>query len=118
MFRYTDRAYAGAASSVGRCKGFMQIQVTDVRSDKSRIRQSYLCIHVGSIHIYLSSTGVNDLADLYDFRFKDTVCRGIGDHQCGQVILIFFSFGTEVIHIYVSMFVTCTSYSGESGLDG
>ena len=118
MLGHTDRAYARSAATVRRSKRFMQVQVAYVRPDKAGIRQAYLCIHVGTVHIYLRTASVDDVADFYDLRFEDAVCRGIGDHQSGKVILVLFCFGAKVGHVYIALFVAGTSHGGEACLDG
>jgi hypothetical protein len=66
-----------------------------------------LGIHIGAVHIYLRTAGMYDVADFHNFRFKDTVCGRVGDHQGGEVILVFFRFGTQVVHVYISLLVAC-----------
>lgn len=76
MFCYADRAYARSATTMRRGKCLMQVQVAHVRTDKSGIGQTYLGIHVGTVHIYLCAVCMYNLTDFYDFRFKDTMRRG------------------------------------------
>ena len=40
----------------------MQIQMADIRTDKAGIRQAYLGIHIGAVHIYLRTAGVYNVA--------------------------------------------------------
>ena len=67
-------------ATVRRGERFVQIQMADIRTDKAGIRQAYLGIHIGTVHIYLRTAGVYNVADFHNFRFKDTVCGRVGDH--------------------------------------
>ena len=95
----------------------MQIQMTDIGTDKARIGQPHLSIHIGTVHIYLCATRMNDTTDFYDFRFKDTVRGRVGDHQCSQLLFVLFGFGAKIVHVYVSMLVAGTGDGYESRLD-
>ena len=94
MFRYTDRTYSRTSATVWWGECLMKIQVADIRADESRISQSHLRVHIGSIHIYLRSASMDNVADLFYFRFKYTVGGGISDHQRSQFLLVLFGFGT------------------------
>ena len=118
MLSYTDRAYTRTAAAMWWSKRLVQIQVTNVCTYKSRIGQSYLCIHVGTIHIYLCATRVDDFTDFLYFRLEDTMRWRIGDHQCSQCFLVLFGFGTQVAHIYVSLLVASAGDGFKSGLYG
>ena len=118
MLCHADGAYARSAAAVRRGERFVQIQVADVRTDKAGIRQAYLGIHIGAVHIYLRTAGVYDVADFHNFRFKDTVCGRVGNHQGGKVILVFFRFGTQVGHIHIALCVAGAGHSGKACLDG
>ena len=96
----------------------MKIQVADIRADESRISQSHLRVHIGSIHIYLRSASMDNVADLFYFRFKYTVGGGISDHQRSQFLLVLFGFGAEGGHVNVALFVAGAGNGGETGLDG
>ena len=52
-----------------------------IRTDKAGIRQAYLGIHIGAVHIYLRTAGVYNVADFHNFRFKDTVCGDVYKRQ-------------------------------------
>ena len=80
MLCHTDGTYARSAAAVRRGERFVQIQMADIRTDKAGIRQAYLGIHIGTVHIYLRTAGVYNVADFHNFRFKDTVCGRVGNH--------------------------------------
>ena len=81
MSRDTDRAHPGSATAVRNAKGLMEIQMADVRPDITRAAESDLRIHVRAVHVDLAAMRMHDLAHPPHALFKDTVCRGIGDHQ-------------------------------------
>ena len=61
---------------------------------------------------------MDDAADFYDFRLKNTVCRRIGNHQCGKVVFVLFRLGTKVVHIHIALCVASASHGSETSLDG
>ena len=117
MFGYADRTHTRSASAMRGSKCFMQIQMADISTDKSGVGQAYLCIHVGAVHVDLCTACMDSLADFHDFRFKDTMGRRVGNHQCGKVVFVLFGFGTQVGHIDISLLITGTGDSGETGLN-
>ena len=117
MFGYAYRAYTRTSAAMRRSKRLMQIQMTNIGTDKARIGQSYLSIHISTIHIYLCATCMNDVTDFYDLCFKDTVRGRVGDHQCSQILLVFFSFGAKILHVYIPLPVASTGDGHESCLN-
>ena len=118
MLCHADRAYARSAAAVRRRECLVQVQVAYIGADKSGVGQSHLCIHVGAVHIHLRAAGMDNLADFHDFRFKDAVGGGVGNHQRGKAVLVLFGFGAEVGHVNVALFVAGAGNGGETGLDG
>ena len=118
MLCHADGAYARSAAAVRRGERLVQVQVADVRTDKAGICQAYLGIHIGAVHIYLCAAGVYDAADFHYFRFKDTVCGRVGNHQGGEVIPVFFRFGAQVVHIHIALCVAGAGHGSKSRLDG
>ena len=118
MFCNADRTYARTTATMRRSKCLVQVQVANVGANKAGICQTYLRIHVGAVHIYLCSAFMDDAADFYDFCFKNTVSRRIGNHQCGKVVFVFFRLGTKIIHVHITLCVASTSHSSKTGLDG
>ena len=118
MFRYADRTYARTTTTVRRGKSLVQVQVANVGTNRTGVCQAYLCIHICTVHIYLCTTIVDDAADFDNFSFKNTVCGRIGNHQCGKILFILFCFGTQVVHVYITLFITSASHGSEASLDG
>ena len=55
MFGYTNGTYTGTATTVRAGKSLMQIQMAYISPDGTRIGQTYLCIHICTIHVNLCS---------------------------------------------------------------
>lgn len=118
MLRDADRSDARAAAAVRDGERLVQVQVANVGTNRTGVCQAYLCIHICTVHIYLCTTIVDDAADFDNFSFKNTVCGRIGNHQCGKILFILFCFGTQVVHVYITLIVTSASHGSEAGLDG
>ena len=81
----------------------MQVQVTYIGADRTRICQSNLRVHVGAIHIKLSSASVNDVAHLLDVHLEDTMRRRIGNHAGSQTLLVLLGFRAEIFQIDITI---------------
>ena len=80
MFGYTNGTYTGTATTVRAGKSLMQIQMAYISTDGTRIGQTYLCIHICTIHVNLCSAFMNNFTNFCNFRFKDTMSGRIGNH--------------------------------------
>ena len=56
----TNWAHSRTTSTVWNGKCFVQVEVTHIGSDVTWIGKPYLSVHVGTIHINLTSIFVND----------------------------------------------------------
>ena len=117
MLGHADRAYAGTTTSVRRREGLMQVQVTYIGADRTRICQSNLRVHVGAIHIKLSTASVNDLAHLLDVHLEDTMRRRIGNHAGSQTLLVLLGFRAEIFQIDITILVAFNGYGLIPALD-
>ena len=77
-------AWSTAPMWDGEC--LVQIQVTDVRADHSRAGQPHLRVHVGAVHVHLTTVRVDHLCDLQNGRFEHPMGGGVRDHQCAQLL--------------------------------
>ena len=80
MFGNSNRADAGAAAAVWNAKGFVQIQMADVRADIARPAEAYLRVHVGAVHVNLTPVFVHDLANFANRCLENTMCARVCDH--------------------------------------
>ena len=115
---HTDRTYTRTSTSVGDGKGLVQIQMAHVCSDEARTGQSYLSIHVGTVHIHLTSTLVDAMAKIDNVRLEDTVRTRVGNHHGSDFVLVLFGLSHEVLHIYVASLVASYRHRIVSALDG
>ena len=103
VLRHADRTYARAAAAVRHCEGLVQVQVADVRTDVAGVREAYLGVHVGAVHIYLSAGVVYGIHDLADAALEYAVRRGVGDHHAGQLRAVLLGFGLQVLHVDIAV---------------
>ena len=80
LSRYPDRTHAGTTAAMGYAKGFVEVQVTNIRADQSRRCQANLGVHVGPVHINLAAIFVNNVTNFLNLVLKNTVGAGISDH--------------------------------------
>ena len=116
MFSHADRAYTRSATTVRRCKCLVKVEVANVSSDKARRGKTHLSVHICTIHIYLSSVFVDDIADIYYSRLENTVGRRVSNHKSCEVVAVLFCFGFEVGNVDITVFVASGNYNIKSGL--
>ena len=100
-----DRAHARSAAAVRDGKGLVQVHVADIGANETGRRQADLRIQVGAVHVHLAAVGMHDGADVAHRLLEHAVCRGVGDHQAGQVVLVLFGLGLEVADVHVAVFI-------------
>ena len=66
MFRHADRPHARPAAAVRNAKGFVQIQMANVRADVAGAAEADLRVHIRAVHVNLAAVLVNDFANLLD----------------------------------------------------
>jgi len=47
---------------------------------------------------------VNQLADIGNIFFENTVGRRVGDHDSGEIVAVFFTLGLQVFHVDIAGF--------------
>jgi len=70
VFRHADGTHARAAPTVRNAKCLMEIKMANVRAHVARPAQSNLRVQVRTIHIDLSTVGVNTSANLLNCFFE------------------------------------------------
>ena len=118
VLSHANRTYTGATAAVRRSEGLVEVQVADVSADRSGVRQTYLGVHVGAVHVELSTAGMHDVAHFLDVCLEDTVRRGVGDHARGQIVAVLLGLGTEVSEVDVSFLVAAYGDGRKAALDG
>lgn len=79
--------------------------MADVSTDGTRTAESCLCIHVGTVHVYLSSRLVDCLTYILDAFLEDSIGRRISDHETGKILLVLFALVFEVLKVNVAVLV-------------
>ena len=75
-------------------------------------------VHVGPVHVNLSSGAVDDLANVSDAFLEDAVCRRVSDHQCSQLITMAFSEFTQVVQVDIAVLSAANRDDLETCHDG
>ena len=101
VLRHTDGAHSRAAAAVWDAKGFVQVDVANVRAEFARLREADHGIEVGAIEIHLATRTVYDVANLPDSFLKHTVRGGVGDHDRGEIRGVRFGLGAQVVEVDV-----------------
>ena len=73
MFGDANRANARPAAAVRDAKGFVQVEVADIRPNVAGAGQADLRVHVRAVHINLSAVRVDDVANLADGFLEHTM---------------------------------------------
>ena len=100
---HADRTNTGTTTTVRHCEGLVEVQVADVSADITRIGQTYLSVHICTVHIYLTTSVVHCVNDLADTAFEHTVSRGIGHHQTTQLAAILLGLSLQILDIDITV---------------
>ena len=118
MLGYANWTYARTATAVRNGKGLVEVEVAHVGSDEARAGQTDLGVHVGTVHVDLSTVVVNNFHEGADAVLIDAVGRGIGDHEGSQVVLVLLGFGFGIVEVDVSVFIAFHHYHLHAGHSG
>ena len=83
----------------------VKVEVTYVGTNHPWACQSDLSVHVGAVHVDLTTMGMNQLRDFEDRGFEHPVCRRIRDHQGAQVRAVKLCLFSKIVHVNVAVFV-------------
>ena len=100
-----DRAHARSAAAVRNGEGLVQVHVAHISANVTRTHQPHQRIHVGAVHVDLTTVGVNDVDDLADRLLEHPVRGRIGNHQAAKLLAMLFGLGLQVGHIHVAIVV-------------
>ena len=100
---HTNGTHARTTTTMRNGKCFMQVQVTNIRTDQTGSGKSYLCIHIRTIHVHLSAMFVNYIRDFLYCFFIDPISTRISDHDTGKLLAVLRSFCFQVFHINISV---------------
>src|SRR2546429_2757681 len=118
MLGHADRTHPWTTTAVRDAKGFVQVQMTNVRADVGRPAKANLGVQVRPVHIHLSTELVYDVANLLDAFLEHAVRGGIRHHQTGEVVAVCFGFGAQIRDVDVALLIAGDGDDVEPGHDG
>src|SRR5450631_2718398 len=98
-----DWSHAGPTAAVRNAERLVQIEMADIPAVVAGARQSYLRVEIGTIQINLPAVGVNEVANGPYRGLEYPMRRGIGDHNCGQLVGIFLGLGAQIGQIHIAV---------------
>mmetsp|Transcript_800 Transcript_800/g.1428 ORF Transcript_800/g.1428 Transcript_800/m.1428 type:complete len:333 (+) Transcript_800:829-1827(+) len=101
----SDASNSRSSSTVRDAEGLVEVQMTDVSTDSSRTSKAHLGIHVGTVHVNLSSSVVDGVADFDNRLFKDTKGGRVGNHKASELVPVLSNLGLEVVHVAITLIV-------------
>ena len=105
-----DRANTRTATAVRHCEGLVQVQVADVSTDITGIGQTYLSVHICTVHIYLTASVVHRIDDLADTALEHAVSRGVGNHQTAQLAAVLLGLSLQILDVNITICVARHGY--------
>ena len=79
-------SFSGSTAAMRDTECLVKIEVRDIGTEFSGLRQSNLRIQIGSVEIDLAAVTMNEVAQRADIFLKNSVRRRIGDHDRGQML--------------------------------
>mmetsp|Transcript_3300 Transcript_3300/g.11596 ORF Transcript_3300/g.11596 Transcript_3300/m.11596 type:complete len:853 (+) Transcript_3300:643-3201(+) len=101
----SDGSHSRSATSVRDGKGLVQVEVTHIGSNEAGAGEADLGIHVGPVHVDLSTVVMDDLADLVDLGLVHSVGGWVGDHERPEVLRVLLHLLLQVINVNVALLV-------------
>mmetsp|Transcript_22702 Transcript_22702/g.32923 ORF Transcript_22702/g.32923 Transcript_22702/m.32923 type:complete len:478 (-) Transcript_22702:1289-2722(-) len=115
---HADGSNAGPAPAVGDAEGLVQVEMADVGPNGAGGGQAHLGIHVGAVHVHLSSLAVHVVNDLLHALLKHPVGGGVRDHEGSQVVGVLVCLRLEVHQVNVAVLVRVHHHHLHSSHDG
>ena len=91
-----DGADPRTAAAMRDTESLVQIQVAHIGANIPGPANANLGIHVGAIHINLTTEGVYKAANLLDRFLKNTVGGWVGHHERRKGILVLFGLSPQI----------------------
>src|ERR1700710_1020585 len=102
MGLYTNGANSRTAAAVRDTERFVEIEMADISSNLTGRAKANLSVHICSIHVYLTTVLMDNIACGLDLRLKDTECAGICDHNRTKLLAVLLTLRLEIFHVEVS----------------
>src|SRR5690625_2674891 len=100
-----DRSHSRPATAMRNTERFMQVQVTYVRTNQSRRGPANLCIQIGAIQVDKAAMLMNQITDLFDIFFIDSVGGAISDLHTPTAFTALFLILTYIFYFDISVIV-------------
>ena len=97
-----NRPHSRPAAAMRNAKRFMQIHVAHISAQFGGPHQTNLCIEICAIQINLPAMSVDDVADINDALFINTVGGRIRNHQCRQIGAMQLGLGFKIRNIHIA----------------
>ena len=91
-----------ATATVRNTEGLVKVQMADIGTNFTRRTEADLSVHVGTVHVDLTTVLVNKITGLLDLRFKHTESARVCDHDCTKLLAVLLTLGLQICHVQVS----------------
>src|SRR2546429_1393944 len=115
---HADRPHSRPAAAVRNAERLVEVQVADVGSHVGGPAEAHLGVHVGAVHVDLTTVRVHDLADLPDRPLENAGGGRVGDHQRAERALVLGRLGAQVREIDGAARIRLDRHHGQPGHDG
>ncbi|GJC97616.1 putative metal-dependent RNase [Colletotrichum higginsianum] len=97
-----DGSNTGTAAAVRDAEGLVEVEMADVGPDLARRADADLGVHVGAVHVHLTTVLVNEVAGLLDTGLEDSVGAGVRDHEGTELVGVLLALGFQVLNVQVT----------------
>ena len=77
--------------------------MADIGTDITGVGQTYLSVHICTVHIYLTASVVHCVNNLTDTALEYAVSRGIGHHQTTQLAAILLGLSLQILDVNIAV---------------
>ena len=102
---------------MGNAECLVQIQMAHVGTKITGPRNADHGVHVGAVHVDLSTVVMHDRRDFLDAGLEDAVCRWVRHHQGAKVGRVLHGLGTQVVDIDVAVGIRLDHHHRKAGHD-
>lgn len=106
MLLESNGADTWTTSTMGNGKCLMEVQMTNICSNKTWGSETELSVHVCTVHVNLSSILMNSIANTLDILLEYTVSRWVSDHDTRESISVLLCFLLNFFKHDVSLGIT------------
>lgn len=115
MRTHSDGSDPGSATAVRDAEGLMQVEVTDIGAEATRLGQPDQRVEVGSVNLNLTPGVMHPGAHLGHSSLVDAARGRVGDHDGGQRRTVDGDFYPEVVEVDIALVVTVDDHHAHPG---